>query len=99
VAGLIVLFVRAWPGARQASALAVGGLRLSARFAFLEHALATSTASNDQSVLLQSAAVLHQGGSFVFGSGLAIVPFLQQVWFTTWGGSPSTSSLTPLLWR
>ncbi len=44
----------------------------------LERALSTSTASGDQHVLLQILLFFTKAGSFVFGSGLAIVPFLQQ---------------------
>jgi len=78
VAGLVVLLVRAWPGARRAGALAVSGLVAVALILVLEHALATSSASHDQNVLLQVLLFFTKAGSFVFGSGLAIVPFLQQ---------------------
>jgi chromate transporter len=44
----------------------------------LERALSTSTASGDQHALLQILLFFTKAGSFVFGSGLAIVPFLQQ---------------------
>lgn len=78
VAGLVVLLVRAWPGARRAGALAVSGLAAVALILVLEHALAASSASNEQHVLLQVLLFFTKAGSFVFGSGLAIVPFLQQ---------------------
>ena len=78
VAGLIVLLLRAWPGARLAGALAVAGFAAVALILILEHALTTSTASDDQPVLLQVLLFFTKAGSFVFGSGLAIVPFLQQ---------------------
>ena len=78
VAGLLVLLVRAWPGARRAGALAVAGVAAVALILVLEHALSTSTASDDQHVLLQILLFFTKAGSFVFGSGLAIVPFLQQ---------------------
>ena len=78
VAGLVVLLVRAWPRARRAGALAVSGLAAVALILVLEHALAASSASNDQHVLLQVLLFFTKAGSFVFGSGLAIVPFLQQ---------------------
>lgn len=77
-AGLIVLFVRAWPGLRRACALAASGLAAAALILVLEGALSTTTASDDQPVLLQVLLFFTKAGSFVFGSGLAIVPFLQQ---------------------
>jgi chromate transporter len=78
VAGLLVLLVRAWPGVRQAGLLAVAGLAAVALILVLERELSTSTASGDQHVLMQILLFFTKAGSFVFGSGLAIVPFLQQ---------------------
>lgn len=78
LAGLLVLLVRAWPGARRAGALAVAGVAAVALIAVLERALSTSTVSGDQHVLVQILLFFAKAGSFVFGSGLAIVPFLQQ---------------------
>jgi chromate transporter len=78
VAGLLVLLVRAWPGAQPATALAGAGVVAVALITVLERVLATSTAANDQHVLLQILLFFTKAGSFVFGSGLAIVPFLQQ---------------------
>ena len=76
VAGLLVLLVRAWPGVRQAGLLAVAGLAAVALILVLERELSTSTASGDQHVLMQILLFFTKAGSFVFGSGLAIVPFL-----------------------
>jgi chromate transporter len=78
LAGLLVLLVRAWPGAGRAGTLAVAGLAAVALIVVLERALSTSAASSDQHVLLQILLFFTKAGSFVFGSGLAIVPFLQQ---------------------
>ena len=78
VAGLIVLLARAWPGVRQAGVLAAAGLAAVALILGLEHAISTTTVSGDQHVLLQVLLFFTKAGSFVFGSGLAIVPFLQQ---------------------
>ena len=78
LAGLLVLLVRAWPGAWPAVALSVAGIAAAALIVGLERALSTSTASGDQPVLLQILLFFTKAGSFVFGSGLAIVPFLQQ---------------------
>jgi chromate transporter len=77
MAGLIVLFVRAWPGLREAGALAAVGLTATLLIVALERSLSAST-SGDQHVLLQILMFFTKAGSFVFGSGLAIVPFLQQ---------------------
>ena len=78
VAGLLVLWLRAWPGARRAGVLALGGLVAVAFILVLERVLSTSTTSDEQPVLLQILLFFTKAGSFVFGSGLAIVPFLQQ---------------------
>ena len=78
LAGLLVLLVRAWPGLPRAGALAVAGVAAVASIVVLERALSTSTVSGDQHVLLQILLFFTKAGSFVFGSGLAIVPFLQQ---------------------
>jgi chromate transporter len=78
LAGLLVLLVRAWPGAWPAVALSGTGVAAAALIVALEQALSTSTASGDQHALLQILLFFTKAGSFVFGSGLAIVPFLQQ---------------------
>ena len=78
LAGLLVLLVRAWPGASSAVALSIAGVAAAALIVGLERALSTSTASGDQHALLQILVFFTKAGSFVFGSGLAIVPFLQQ---------------------
>jgi len=88
LAGLLVLLVRAWPGAWPAAALSGAGVAAAALIVALERALSASTSSGDQHVLLQILLFFTKAGSFVFGSGLAIVPFLQQgvvhdkVWLT-----------------
>jgi chromate transporter len=78
LAGLLVLLVRAWPGARLAVALSVADVVAVALIAALERVLSAPTASGEQHVLLQILLFFTKAGSFVFGSGLAIVPFLQQ---------------------
>jgi chromate transporter len=78
LAGLLVLVVRAWPGAWPALAVSGTGVAAAVLIVALERALSTSTASGDQHVLLQILLFFTKAGSFVFGSGLAIVPFLQQ---------------------
>ena len=78
LAGLLVLLVRAWPGVGPAAALSIAGVAAAALIAGLERVLSASTASGDQHLLLQILLFFTKAGSFVFGSGLAIVPFLQQ---------------------
>ena len=78
LAGLAVLFVRAWPGGRNAAALAGAGAAAVVLIVLLERVLSTSAVSGDQPVLVQILLFFTKAGSFVFGSGLAIVPFLQQ---------------------
>jgi chromate transporter len=78
LAGLLVLLVRAWPGTWPAVVLSVAAVAAAALIVALERALSASTASGDQHVLLQILLFFTKAGSFVFGSGLAIVPFLQQ---------------------
>src|SRR5215210_5591044 len=68
LAGLLVLLVRAWPGARPAVALSVAAVAAAALIMALERTLSTSTASGDQHVLLQILLFFTKAGSFVFGS-------------------------------
>ena len=76
-AGLLVLIARAWPGWPRALAigLACALLGIAAR-AIEAWARGGSTADGD--VLLQILLFFAKAGAFVFGSGLAIVPFLSQ---------------------
>lgn len=76
--GLIVLAVRAWPGRRTGLTLMAAGLTTAALVAGLEGALASVSSASEQPVLLQILLFFSKAGSFVFCSGLAIVPFLQQ---------------------
>ena len=78
LAGLLVLLVRAWPGTRPAVALSAASIGAAVLIVALERVLSAPTASDDQHVLLQILLFFTKAGSFVFGSGLAIVPFLQQ---------------------
>jgi chromate transporter len=77
-AGLAVLFVRAWPGLPRAFGLTAAGIVVAGGIAVLERAVAESASVSDQHVLVQLLVFFTKAGSFVFGSGLAIVPFLQQ---------------------
>jgi chromate transporter len=78
LAGLAVVVIRAWPGRRTGPVLVVAGLATATAIGLLEHALTGVSATSGQPLLLQILLFFGKAGSFVFGSGLAIVPFLQQ---------------------
>jgi len=79
LAGVVVLLVRAWPGMKQGILIALGGVALGLLIWALEAWLRqTGTAANDGHVLVQILLFFTKAGAFVFGSGLAIIPFLQQ---------------------
>jgi chromate transporter len=77
LAGLVVLFTRARPGRRQAVAAALGSVAVIALIWLIERWFVNVTVGS-QNVLLQILVFFTKAGAFVFGSGLAIVPFLQQ---------------------
>ena len=77
LAGLLVLFVRTRPDRHQKSVAIVGGLVALAIIIVAERWLAT-VGVGGQHILLQILAFFTKAGAFVFGSGLAIVPFLHQ---------------------
>jgi chromate transporter len=79
IAGLVVLLFHAWPGWKRGLFMALGGVALGFAVwlmeAWLGHA---GTADDSTNVLLQILLFFTKAGTFVFGSGLAIIPFLQQ---------------------
>ncbi len=77
LAGFVVLFARARPGRRHAIAAALGGLLVLGIIWLTERWLVNVTVGGEH-VLLQILAFFTKAGAFVFGSGLAIVPFLHQ---------------------
>ena len=77
LAGFIVLFARTRPGRRQAVAAGLGGLVCVGLIWLTERWFANLTLGG-QHVLFQILAFFAKAGAFVFGSGLAIVPFLHQ---------------------
>jgi chromate transporter len=77
LAGLVVLFLRARPGGRGAVTAAAGGLAVIAGIWLIERWF-VSVGLGGEHVLLQILLFFTKAGAFVFGSGLAIVPFLQQ---------------------
>jgi chromate transporter len=76
-AGLLALFVRAWPGWPRALAIGLVGGLLAAT-AWLTAAWSARSSTDVGDVLLQILLFFTKAGAFVFGSGLAIVPFLNQ---------------------
>jgi chromate transporter len=77
IAGMVVLFARAWPGGRQAVVMGLGGVAVIAAIWLIERWF-LSVSVGGQHVPMQILLFFTKAGSFVFGSGLAIVPFLHQ---------------------
>ena len=77
-AGLIAVCVRAWPGARRAAVFLVLTVAAAGGVWLLERALVAAPAETAGGTLVQILVFFTKAGAFVFGSGLAIVPFLQQ---------------------
>jgi chromate transporter len=95
LAGLVVLFARAWPGWKPGLFMALGGVVLGSAIWFFEAWVRQAgTAADSQDVLAQILLFFTKAGAFVFGSGLAIIPFLQQGVVSNSAGLMSTSSWT-----
>jgi len=77
LAGFVALFARARPSWRQAVASGLGGL-LVLGIIWLTERWFVNLPLGGEHVLLQILVFFAKAGAFVFGSGLAIVPFLQQ---------------------
>jgi chromate transporter len=79
LAGLIVLLFRAWPGWKPGLLMTLGGIALGLTVWLMEAWLSQAgTAADSANVLAQILLFFTKAGAFVFGSGLAIIPFLQQ---------------------
>jgi chromate transporter len=79
LAGMAVLLFRAWPGWRRGLPMALGGAVLGLAIWLLEAWLRQAgTGADSGDVLVQILLFFTKAGAFVFGSGLAIIPFLQQ---------------------
>lgn len=79
LAGLVVLFIRAWPGWKPGLLMGMGGVTLGLIVWLLEAWVRQAGSTADSGDLLtQILLFFTKAGAFVFGSGLAIVPFLQQ---------------------
>jgi len=76
-AGLLVLIVRAWPGWPRALAIGLACVLLGV-VAWTLEAWSRAGSADTGSVLGQILVFFTKAGAFVFGSGLAIVPFLNQ---------------------
>ena len=76
-AGLLVLVARAWPGWPRALAIGLACVSLGA-LAWGIEVWARRESTADGHVLVQILLFFTKAGAFVFGSGLAIVPFLSQ---------------------
>ena len=73
------MYVRAWPGRRSGLLLtAAGALGILVIWAMETFLLRADATVGHDSVLVQILLFFTKAGAFVFGSGLAIVPFLQQ---------------------
>jgi chromate transporter len=77
IAGLVTLFARARPTRAQALTAGLGGAAVVAGIWLVERWFVGLTVGGDQR-LLQILVYFTKAGAFVFGSGLAIVPFLHQ---------------------
>jgi chromate transporter len=78
-AGLLVLFFRAWPGWKRGVLLVFSGLALGIVVWLMEAWFAhAGSGRNSGHILTEVLLFFTKAGAFVFGSGLAIVPFLHQ---------------------
>lgn len=77
-AGLLVLLARSWPGWPRALFLVAGAMLLAALILAIEWLTTATSVEGLRHVLLQLLLFFTKAGAFVFGSGLAIVPFLHQ---------------------
>jgi chromate transporter len=79
LAGLVVLLAHAWPGWKAGLIMGLSAAALAAAVWLLEFWLRQAGASaGAQDLLAQILLFFTKAGAFVFGSGLAIIPFLQQ---------------------
>lgn len=79
LSGLLVLLVQAWPGKRRAALITSGAALLTLAIWSVETLmLSPGSDAAAGNILLQILLFFTKAGSFVFGSGLAIVPFLYQ---------------------
>ena len=79
LAGLIVLIFQAWPGWKPGILMVLSCIALGIAVGLMEAWLGQAgTGSNSGHILTEILLFFTKAGAFVFGSGLAIIPFLQQ---------------------
>lgn len=79
LAGLVTLIFQAWPGWKTGMPMVLGAVALGAGIGLMEAWLGHASAGNNSGNLLMEVLLFFtKAGAFVFGSGLAIVPFLHQ---------------------
>jgi chromate transporter len=79
LAGLVVLLLHAWPGWKHGLLMGLGAVMLGTAVWLLEAWIRQAgTAADSTDILAQILLFFTKAGAFVFGSGLAIIPFLQQ---------------------
>ena len=79
LAGLVVLLFHAWPGWKGGAVMSLSAIALAGAVWLFEGWLRQAGATTgSEHLLTQILLFFTKAGAFVFGSGLAIVPFLQQ---------------------
>jgi chromate transporter len=79
LAGLVVLVFQAWPGWKPGILMTLSATVLGVAVWMLEAWLAQAgTGGNTGNILTEVLLFFTKAGAFVFGSGLAIIPFLHQ---------------------
>lgn len=78
LAGLVVLIARAWPGWKTGSMIVLSCVALGLLIWLIGSSLTGGGGAKSENLLGQLLWFFTKAGAFVFGSGLAIVPFLQQ---------------------
>ena len=79
LAGLVVLIFQAWPGWKSGMPMVLGAVALGVAVGLMEAWLGhASTGGNSGNILTEILLFFTKAGAFVFGSGLAIIPFLHQ---------------------
>jgi chromate transporter len=79
LAGLVVLVFQAWPGWKTGMPMVLGAVALGVAVGLMEAWLGhAATGANSGNILTEILLFFTKAGAFVFGSGLAIIPFLHQ---------------------
>lgn len=78
LAGLAILLIRAWPGWKPAALITLSCVALGLLIWLIGFWVGSGSADKSENLLGQILVFFTKAGAFVFGSGLAIVPFLQQ---------------------